>query len=196
MNKLTPTRLTRVAGLLLTLILTLTLSSCMSKDPNPTVSIDTTLGAIEVEIFQNEAPEMAKNFLTLAKEGKYDGVPFHRVIKDFMIQTGDFTNRDGTGGYSYLGQGKDLKGEYGGGSNLRGTLSYANRGPDTNGSQFFINTKDNTFLDFDKEPLTSKHPVFGKVIKGMEVVDAIGNVTTLPGDKPEKEVLMKTLTIK
>jgi cyclophilin family peptidyl-prolyl cis-trans isomerase len=162
-------------------------SACSTGD-NPIAVIETSMGQIQVEIFQNETPELAKNFITLAEEGKYDNVPFHRVIPNFMIQTGDFTNMNGTGGHSYKGPGQDLAGEYGGGSNLRGTLSMANRGPDTNGSQFFINLVDNTYLDHDQEPLSSKHPVFGKVVEGMDVIDSIGSVDTLPGDKPVEEI--------
>lgn len=165
----------------------------MSK-ANPTATIDTTMGDIVIEVFVNETPELAKNFLTLAKEGKYDGTPFHRVIKDFMIQTGDFTNKDGTGGHSYLGEGQDLAGEYGGGTNARGTLSMANRGPDTNGSQFFFNLVDNTFLDHDQDPKTSKHPVFAKVISGMDIVDAIADAETT-GEKPNADILMNKITI-
>jgi peptidylprolyl isomerase len=113
-----------------------------------------------------------------------------------MIQTGDFENKNGTGGYSYKGPGTVLAGEYGKKlSNVRGTLSYANRGPDTNGSQFFINLVDNTFLDFDKVPLESKHPVFAQVTKGMDIVDAISTVETGPNDRPKEEVLMIKVTI-
>lgn len=171
------------------------LTACTST-PNPTAIIETSMGGIEVEIFQNKVPEMAKNFMELAKAGKYDGVPFHRVIKGFMIQTGDFEKKDGTGGHSYKGPGTELAGEYGKKlSNVRGTLSYANRGPDTNGSQFFINLTDNSFLDHDKVPLTSQHPVFGKVVKGMEVVDAISKVETGKNDRPKEEVLMIKVTV-
>lgn len=162
------------------------LSACSSE--NPIATMETTMGQLQIEIFQNETPELAKNFMTLAKDGKYNDVIFHRVIKDFMVQTGDFTNGDGTGGHSYLGIGQDLDGEYGGGSNLRGTLSMANRGPDTNGSQFFINLVDNTFLDHDKDPLSSKHPVFGKVVQGMEVVDKIASAETSGSDRPLEDI--------
>lgn len=142
---------------------------------NPTLTMHTNYGDIVTEIYQNEVPEMAKNFLELSKEGNYNDVPFHRIIPGFVVQGGDFTAKNGTGGHSYLGPGTVLDGEYDENvsSNLRGTLSYANRGPGTNGSQFFINLQDNIGLDHDKEPITSQHPVFGKVIEGMDVVDEI-----------------------
>jgi len=178
--------------------MTAALTACdTNTGSNPVAVIETTMGTIEAEIFANQIPELSKNFIELAKQGKYDNVPFHRVIKDFMIQTGDFTNKNGTGGYSYKGPGMELPGEYDDevSSNLRGTLSMANRGPNTNGSQFFINLVDNTFLDYDQEPLTSQHPVFGKVIKGMEVVDSIAGVKTV-NDAPVEEVLMTKVTIR
>ncbi len=144
-------------------------------DQNPTLTMHTNYGDIVTEIYQNEVPEMAKNFLELSKAGNYDDVPFHRIIPGFVVQGGDFTAKNGTGGHSYLGPDNELDGEYDEAvsSNLRGTLSYANRGPNTNGSQFFINLADNSNLDHDKEPLSSQHPVFGKVIEGMDIVDKI-----------------------
>jgi cyclophilin family peptidyl-prolyl cis-trans isomerase len=186
----------KVSAALFALFLTLQLSACMNKD-NPVAVIETTLGTIEAEIYVNEIPELGKNFVELVKQGKYDNVPFHRVISNFMIQTGDFTNKNGTGGHSYKGPGMELDGEFDPevSSNLRGTLSMANRGPNTNGSQFFINLVDNTFLDHDKDPISSQHPVFGKVVSGMEIVDAIGKVETI-NDAPVKEVLMTKVTIK
>jgi len=188
--------LKKVSTVLVSLLIAIQLTACMNK-PNPVAVIETSMGTIEAEIYANEIPELSKNFIELAKQGKYDNVPFHRVIKNFMVQTGDFTNKNGTGGHSYKGPGQDLAGEYDEevSSNLRGTLSMANRGPNTNGSQFFINVVDNTFLDHDKEPLTSQHPVFGKVISGMEVADAISSVETI-NDVPVKEVLIKKVTFK
>lgn len=186
----------KISTILLSILMATQLTACGDGGSNPVATIETTLGNIEVEIFANEIPELSKNFIELAKQGKYDNVPFHRVIKGFMIQTGDFTNRNGTGGHSYKGPGEELAGEYNDAvsSNLRGTLAMANRGPDTNGSQFFINLKDNTFLDHDKDPLSSQHPVFGKVISGMEVVDAIAVVETI-NDAPVKEVLMTKVMV-
>ncbi|MDP2691048.1 MAG: peptidylprolyl isomerase [bacterium] len=174
-----------------------TRSGATISGDNPTATIETRLGTFELELFADKIPEISKNFIELAKAGKYDGVPFHRVIKDFMIQGGDFENKNGTGGHSYKGPGTELAGEFDSevSSNLRGTIAMANRGPDTNGSQFFINLVDNTRLDHDKAPLSSAHPVFGKVIEGMDVVDAIGKVQTGPGDRPAEEVLMTKVTI-
>lgn len=202
---------------LTTLLLAITLSACGSPTPEPTVTptptpnpaamlngdasnphalIETNMGTIELVIFLNEIPELSKNFIELAKAGKYDGVPFHRVIPDFMIQGGDFENKNGTGGYSYKGPGTELPGEFDANlsSNVRGTISMANKGPNTNGSQFFINVRDNTFLDHDKEPLSSQHPVFGRVVKGMEIVDAITKVKTV-NDVPVTPVIMTKVTI-
>jgi cyclophilin family peptidyl-prolyl cis-trans isomerase len=190
--------LKKLTPVLLTLLMATQLAACSTNNgPNPVAVIETNMGTIEAEIFANEIPELSKNFIELAKQGKYDNVPFHRVIKGFMIQTGDFTNKNGTGGHSYKGLGLDLPGEFDEkvSSNLRGTLSMANRGPNTNGSQFFINLTDNTFLDHDKEPVSSQHPVFGKVISGMEVVDAI-SVTETINDAPVNEVVMTKVTIK
>ncbi|MGE3278396.1 MAG: peptidylprolyl isomerase [Candidatus Altimarinota bacterium] len=190
--------LKKTTSILLTLLMTASLTACnKNTGPNPVAVIETSKGTIEAEIFANEIPELSKNFIELAKQGKYDNVPFHRVIKNFMIQTGDFTNKNGTGGHSYKGLGVDLPGEFDEAvsSNVRGTLSMANRGPNTNGSQFFINLVDNTFLNHDEEPISSQHPVFGRVVKGMEVVDAIGNAQTV-NDAPVEEIFMTKVTIR
>ncbi len=174
--------------ILLTLLFMTACSSASTK--NPTTTIETTKGTIVLELFADKAPKTVENFVELARQQKYDDVPFHRVIKNFMIQTGDFTNKNGTGGYSAKGEDTMLKDEFGKGlSNVRGTISMANAGPNTNGSQFFISVRDNTYLD-------GKHPVFGKVISGMDVVDAIANSETGPNDRPLKEILMKKVTVK
>jgi len=121
-------------------------------------------------------PVTAGNFEALVKKGYYDGVIFHRVIAGFMIQGGDPTGT-GRGGPGYA-----IKDEFAPRNrNDRGTISMANAGPDTGGSQFFINLVDNNFLD-------SKHPVFGKVVEGMDVVDKIAATKTGPGDKPVREM--------
>lgn len=173
---------------LIALFLTMNLSACTSV-PNPHVSMETTLGTIELELFADQVPETAKNFLELSKQGKYDGVPFHRVIKNFMIQGGDFTNKNGTGGESYLGAGKSLPDEFVSSlKNFRGTISMANKGPNTGTSQFFINLVDNAHLN-------GKHTVFGKVVKGMETVDRIADSKTGPNDRPLEEVLMTKVTV-
>jgi len=147
------------------------------------VKLQTSQGDIILELRQ-DMPITVGNFENLVKQGTYDDVIFHRIIKDFMIQGGDPT---GTGmGDRSIPLIKDEFVE--GSSNLRGTISMANAGPNTGSSQFFINLIDNTFLDWDKEPLQSKHPAFGKVIEGMDVVDKIGQIETGPGDRPIQEV--------
>jgi len=152
---------------------------------NTRVKLETNYGDIIIELY-SDSPITAGNFKKLVENGVYDGVIFHRVIKDFMIQGGDPTGT-GFGDPSI----PKIKDEFVvGHSNIRGTISMANAGPNTGSSQFFINLVDNSFLDFDKEPLTSKHPVFGEVIEGMDVVDKIGKVATGAGDKPIKEVVI------
>jgi len=112
-------------------------------------------------------------------------VIFHRVIPGFMIQGGDPTGT-GMGGPGYKIDDEFVAGH----SNIRGTIAMANSGPNSGGSQFFINLVDNSFLDYDKQPLTSKHPVFGEVVEGMDVVDAIGSVPTGVGYKPVEDVVI------
>ena len=149
---------------------------------NTKVKLETTQGDIVIELYY-DMPITAENFEKLVSEGFYDGIIFHRVIEGFMIQGGDPTGT-GTGGPGYK-----IKDEFvAGHSNLRGTISMANAGPNTGGSQFFINLADNSFLDYDKEPLSSKHPVFGEVVEGMDVVEKIGSVATDARDKPVEEV--------
>jgi peptidylprolyl isomerase len=150
---------------------------------NVKVKLETNHGDIVIELY-GDMPVTVGNFKGLVESGTYDGVIFHRVIKNFMIQGGDPT---GTG----MGDPKipKIDDEFvAGHSNVRGTLSMANAGPNTGSSQFFINLVDNSFLDYDKQPLTSKHPVFGEVVEGMDVVDEIANVQTGGGDKPAEEV--------
>ena len=151
------------------------------------IKLKTNKGIIELELFEQLKPNTVANFIKLAKEGFYNGVKFHRVIKGFMIQGGDpFTKDDsmmsrwGTGGPGYM-----FNDEIGNeNSNVKGTISMANAGPNTNGSQFFINVNDNNFLD-------SKHTVFGKVVNGMDVVEMIENVTTGVGDRPVEAVVIE-----
>ena len=142
------------------------------------VELDTTKGRIVLEVYTGEMPVTAGNFVKLVGEGFYDGVIFHRVISGFMIQSGDPTGT-GTGGPGYK-----IKDEFSGtdlDKNDRGTISMANAGPNTGGSQFFINLVDNGGLN-------GKHPVFGKVVEGLDIVDAIGNVNTDSEDRPIEEV--------
>ncbi|MDH7517857.1 MAG: peptidylprolyl isomerase [Candidatus Thermoplasmatota archaeon] len=157
---------------------------------NPIAILDTSMGVIKIELYKDKAPITAGNFINLSKNGFYDGLIFHRVIQNFMIQGGD-PNGDGTGGPSYT-----IKDEFHPDlSNVRGTISMANHGPNTGGSQFFINVVNNTYLDYNKEPLEYKHAVFGKVIEGMDVVDAISKVKTDENDKPLVDVVIKSITI-
>lgn len=127
----------------------------------------TNYGDIAISFFEKYAPKGVENFVTLAKDGKYDNTIFHRVIKGFMIQGGDYTNFNGTGGVSCWG--KEFENECVDNlKNIRGSISYANRGADTNGSQFFINSVDNNNLD-------GSYTVFGQVFAGMDVVDLISD---------------------
>ncbi len=157
------------------------------KDKQTVAVIQTNMGTIEIELFADKTPKTVENFVGLANKGYYNGVIFHRVIDKFMIQGGDPTGT-GRGGESFWG-GKfndeivpDLK------HDSEGILSMANAGPNTNGSQFFITLVPTPWLD-------GKHTVFGKVIKGMDVVRAIGKVQTNQQDRPLKDVVMEKVTI-
>jgi peptidylprolyl isomerase len=138
----------------------------MSIDKNKTYEavFKTSQGEFTVLLSAKETPITVNNFVFLAKEGFYDGVIFHRIVKDFMIQGGDPTGT-GTGGPGYSFDDESFSGEY-----TRGTLAMANSGPDTNGSQFFIMHKD--------VPLSKDYVIFGKVIKGIEIIDKIANLPT------------------
>ncbi len=153
---------------------------------NPIAVLETTKGNIEIELFLKESPITAGNFKQLVEEGFYDGIKFHRVIDGFMIQSGDPLSKNDSKKHLWgTGGSEEISDEYIKGlSNTRGTLSMANRGPNTGSSQFFINLINNTRLDWDKAPSTSKHPVFGKIVKGMDIVDSIGKVKTDNTDKP------------
>lgn len=167
---------------------------------NPIAVMKTNKGTIEIELFEDQMPITAGNFKKLAKEGFYDGTKFHRVIEGFMIQGGDpITKTDNISRYGTGGPGYSIKDEHIKGAlltNVRGTISMANSGPNSGGSQFFINLVDNTNLDFDKEPLSSKHPVFGRVVGGMGVVDAIGGVETGQSDRPVDDVVIESVTVR
>src|SRR5579862_90088 len=146
-------------------------------------TITTNHGTIEIELFEDDAPKTVDNFTKLARDGFYDGVIFHRVIPDFMIQGGDPTGT-GTGGPGY--QFEDEQNEHG---VVRGALAMANAGPNTNGSQFFIVTAEACpWLD-------GKHTVFGRVTSGMDVVDAISAVETGKGDRPVDDVVMESVSV-
>jgi peptidylprolyl isomerase len=170
----------------------------VEKTVNPSAVLKTNKGDITLELFTDKMPITAGNFIKLAEEGFYDGTKFHRVIQGFMIQGGDPNSKgDDTSVYGIGGPGYTIEDEFVAGfSNVRGTISMANTGqPNSGGSQFFINLVDNTNLDFDKPPFTSKHPVFGKVIGGIDVIDAIASVPTGARDIPAEPVIIKSVLI-
>lgn len=157
-----------------------------------TVIMTTNRGAITLELFGDLKPKTVENFTKLASEGFYNGTRFHRVIKGFMVQGGDPLSKDvanqsrwGTGGPGYQFA-DELTNEN---KNVIGTISMANSGPNTNGSQFFINTANNNFLD-------TKHTVFGKVIAGMDVVSAIENNKTGQNDRPIEDMIIEKVEVK
>ena len=152
--------------------------------PNRVAEFDTTHGAFKVELFEERAPITTKNFIDLIEKEYYDGVVFHRVIPDFMLQGGD---PEGTGrggpGYTIADEfHPELR--HGG----EGMLSMANAGPNTGGSQFFITLTATPWLD-------GKHAVFGKVIEGKDVIRKIGAVATGSGDRPLEDVVMTTVRV-
>ena len=145
----------------------------------------TSKGTFEIELFEDKAPKTTKHVIDLAQKGFYDGLIFHRVIDGFMIQGGD-PKGNGTGGPGYTIPDEfheDLR------HDSEGILSMANAGPNTGGSQFFITLAKTPWLD-------GHHAVFGKVVKGMEVVRAIGKVECDFQDKPLEDVVIKKITIK
>lgn len=162
--------------------------------------ISTNYGDITIELYIDLMPITTGNFIKLAEEGFYDGIKFHRVIAGFMLQAGDpLTKGDDTSVYGTGGPGYTIEDEFVADeklSNYTGTIAMANTGtPNSGGSQFFINVNDNTNLDFDKPPFSSKHPVFGKVIEGMEVVKEIEQVETTPRDMPVSPVVIESIKI-
>ena len=148
--------------------------------------IETNLGKIEVEFFEDKAPGHVKNFKDLAKKGFYDGVTFHRVIPGFMIQGGDpNTKNNDRSNHGMGGPGYSIKAEFNDTLHKRGVLSMArSQDPNSGGSQFFIVVEDSNFLD-------GKYTAFGKVLSGMSVADTIVNVPRDPKDNPNKRVEMK-----
>lgn len=166
----------------------------MKKIPNEgdTVAhMKTNKGEIKILLYTEHVPETTTNFIELAKAGKYDDTIFHRVIDCFMIQGGDFENANGTGGHSYKGEGtkfddefhEDLK-------HIKGALSMANAGPNTNGSQFFI-----VQADRGTPHLDGRHSIFGYVYEGLDLVDEIGSVPTDGGDRPIEPIVIETIEI-
>ncbi|WP_155286450.1 peptidylprolyl isomerase [Lacticaseibacillus zhaodongensis] len=185
----------------------------LANHQGPSVTLNTNHGAITIALFPDQAPKTVANFLGLAKKGYYDGTIFHRVIKDFMIQGGDPTGT-GMGGESIYGDSfeDEFSNEL---FNIRGALSMANAGPNTNGSQFFIVQNKNINGGFIEQMqaagypadiveaykqggtpwLDHKHTVFGQVTDGMDVVDEIAKVKTNRGDKPKDPVTIDSITI-
>jgi cyclophilin family peptidyl-prolyl cis-trans isomerase len=170
-----------------------------TNETNPVVVLKTSKGDVKIELYTDLMPVTAGNFLKLAQENFYDNTKFHRVIDGFMIQGGDPNSKGddqstyGTGGPGYAIADEHIADPKL--SNMRGTISMANSGPNSGGSQFFINLVDNVFLDFDKQPLSSKHPVFGRVIEGLEVVDAIAQVPTGARDIPVEPVIVNDVVV-
>lgn len=186
----------------------------LTKAEGPQATIKTSLGEVKVQLFAKLAPKTVKNFVELAKKGYYNGVLFHRVIPDFMIQGGDPTGT-GHGGESIYGEA--FEDEFSDQLfNFNGALSMANAGPNTNGSQFFIVSASRVpanmleqikmvgypqeIIDHYKETggtpwLDHRHTVFGQVISGMEIVEKISKVDRDGMDKPKKDVMMNEITI-
>ena len=195
----------------------MSLQTALPKPEDLTAIMHTNMGDIKIKLFPNEVPKTVKNFVELSKSGYYNGIIFHRVIKDFMIQGGDPTGT-GMGGSSIYGE--KFQDEFNENlHNIRGALSMANAGPNTNGSQFFI-VQANTIPDgmtdqmkrlvdrgFPEESIADyealggtpwldfKHSVFGFVYEGMDVVDDIANVRTMAGDKPMHDVVIEGIDI-
>lgn len=169
------------------IVLTLTGCNLTNSNMGNTVTMKTNMGDIKLELYADKTPKTVENFIGLAKEGKYDNTPFHRVIEGFMIQGGDYENQNGTGGKSIWGTEfeDEIVPEL---SNVRGVISMANRGPNTNGSQFFIVQSDATYLD-------GRHTVFGHVTEGMDVVDKIAGVATDMMDRPLDPVVVESIEL-
>ena len=148
-----------------------------------TATLQTNHGPIVIELFDEDAPKTVENFLKLSRDGFYDGVIFHRVIPDFMIQGGDPTGT-GSGGPGY-----QFEDEFNDNKVVRGALAMANAGPNTNGSQFFIvTTEAASWLD-------GKHTVFGRVTDGMDVVDVISALETDARDRPRQDVVIESVAV-
>jgi len=167
--------------LIISLILLIFLGGCEGDKMNSKVKLETTQGDIVIELYEKEMPITAGNFRNLVEKKYYDGVIFHRIIDGFMIQGGDPTGT-GMGGPEYKIKDEFTKTNLD--RNDRGTISMANAGPNTGGSQFFINLVNNNFLD-------GKHPVFGRVVEGMDVVDKIAKVPKDAQDKPLEDVIIE-----
>ena len=146
-----------------------------------------TIKTISFATYDQDAPNTVKNFITLAEKGYYDGLIFHRIIEGFMIQGGDPTGTGSGGpGYKFNDELNPNTASYKAGYQ-KGVVAMANAGPNTNGSQFFIMVADN--------PLPNSYSIFGKVISGQDVADAISEVQTGPGDRPVTKVIMEKVTV-
>ena len=167
-----------------------------STGDNPQIDIKTNKGVITLELFEDDVPNTVANFVSLVEKGFYDGTQFHRILKGFMAQGGDPNTKDesksaswgmGGPGYSFDNEGGDNPKH----RNERGMISMANAGPGTNGSQFFLLFKDSNYLD-------GRHTVFGKVVGGMNVVDAIEHDAATEGDgqKPREKIVIEKATVK
>lgn len=166
-------------------------SNSNKKEVTMIAIMKTNFGDITLELFSEDAPKTVENFVKLAESDFYNGTKFHRVIKGFMIQGGDPLTKDdslksqwGTGGPGYTFSDEIHSNN----RNNVGTISMANAGPNTNGSQFFINTADNNFLD-------TKHTVFGRVVEGMDMVRSIESVSTNDLDQPLQNVIIQNIEI-
>lgn len=182
------------------LVLTAGLAGCTSEPPlacsddvilkeNVQILLETTLGNLTVELYADKTPVTASNFAALVRDGKYDGVAFHRIMTDFMVQGGDYTMGNGRGGLAHSacdadGDGNipdefhpDLR------HDRKGLLSMANRGPDTGGSQFFITFVPTPWLD-------EKHAIFGEVVGGMDVLDRINDEAATQSGTPAMDVTL------
>ncbi|MEK7158707.1 MAG: peptidylprolyl isomerase [Patescibacteria group bacterium] len=157
---------------------------------NPTATLKTNKGEIVLELFSKDAPKTVENFLSLASSDFYDKTLFHRVIPDFMVQGGDPNSKSGNRAtYGTGGPGYTFEDEINANKIVRGVLAMANAGSDTNGSQFFIVTAESTpWLD-------GKHTVFGRVMSGMDVVDAIEKTATDESDVPVEDVVIEDVTV-
>lgn len=164
-----------------------TTTNQQSKNYMNTITIETNKGKIVFETYNADAPKTVENFITLVNKGYYNGIIFHRVIKGFMIQGGDPTGTGRGGpGYTFADELNPATDSYKKGY-VRGTVAMANAGPNTNGSQFFIMHKDT--------PLPNSYTIFGRVISGMDIVDAIANSSTDANDRPAENIVMNKVTV-
>ena len=167
------------------LLISIILSISINLNGQTQVDFFTNYGDFRVELYDSLMPITTSNFKNLVSTNFYDGAIFHRVIKNFMIQGGDVSPTP-----------PSIPDEFDSTlSNIQKTISMANSGPNTGTCQFFINLVDNTYLDFDKPPFTSKHPVFGITISGFNIVEDIGDVQTNFNDKPYIDVVMDSVRI-